>query len=455
MLRIREPAVAGRFYPADPAELRATLQTCFERACPVRPGAPCPRALIVPHAGYAYSGVAAATAFSTLREHRALIWRVVLLGPSHQMAFKGLALSRAESYRTPLGDIPLDTGSSRRLLSLPGVHLLEAAHLHEHSLEVQLPFLQTVLGEFMLLPVVVGDADPAQVAALLEAFGGDEGTLFVISSDLSHDLDDAAAKILDRLTCDAIEQLDAAAIGDRQACGRIAVKGLLLHAERRHWKAETLALCNSGDGRPGDPGRVVGYGAWAFHPETYNPGRLSTSDRDTLKSIAWASIRQGLAGGGPLAVRPEVYPPRLSANGAVFVTLLKDGDLRGCIGSLEARRPLVEDVSHHAWDAAFNDGRFTPLHPEELDGLTMHISMLVPPEPLEVHSEEELVNRLRPGIDGVILEEGHRRATYLPSVWSQIPDPVRFVRYLKRKGGWPERYWSPALRVWRYEVEEF
>ncbi|RZU47856.1 hypothetical protein EV700_0823 [Fluviicoccus keumensis] len=454
MLRIREPAVAGRFYPADPAELRAALQACFERAGPVRPGAPCPRALIVPHAGYAYSGVAAATAFATLREHRALIWRVVLLGPSHQTAFKGLALSRAESYRTPLGDIHLDTSSTRRLQTLPGVHLLEAAHLYEHSLEVQLPFLQTVLGEFTLLPIVVGDADPAEVAAVLDAFGDDEGTLFVISSDLSHYLDDAAAKILDRLTCDAVEQLDAAAIGDRQACGRIAVKGLLLHAERRHWKPVTLALCNSGDSS-GDHDRVVGYGAWAFYPETSKPDRLSTSDRDTLKSIAWASIRQGLDGGGPLLVRPEVYPPRLSANGAVFVTLLKDGDLRGCIGSLEARRPLVEDVSHHAWDAAFNDTRFAPLQPQELEGLTMQISMLVPPEVLEVHSEEDLVNRLRPGIDGLILEEGHRRATYLPSVWSQIPDPVRFVRYLKRKGGWPERYWSPDLRVWRYEVEEF
>ncbi|HEX5276546.1 MAG TPA: AmmeMemoRadiSam system protein B [Fluviicoccus sp.] len=455
MLQIREPAVAGRFYPADPAELRAALQACFDRAGPARTGAPCPRALIAPHAGYPYSGVAAASAFATLREHRALVWRVVLLGPSHQTAFKGLALSRAETYRTPLGDIPLDAAATRRLLALPGVHLLEAAHLYEHSLEVQLPFLQTVLGEFMLLPVVVGDAEPAQVEAVLETFGDDEGTLFVISSDLSHYLDDAAAKRLDSLTRDAVEHLDAAAIGDRQACGRVAVKGLLDFAARRHWKPETLALCNSGDSDAGNRERVVGYGAWVFYRETPKPDRLSTSERDTLKSIAWASIRQGLAGGGPLAVRPEVYPPRLSANGAVFVTLLKDGDLRGCIGSLEARRPLVEDVSHHAWDAAFNDARFTPLQPDELEGLTMHISMLVPPEALEVHSEEELVNRLRPGIDGVILEEGHRRATYLPSVWSQIPDPVRFVRYLKRKGGWPERYWSPGLRVWRYEVEEF
>ena len=145
----------------------------------------------------------------------------------------------------------------------------------------------------------------------------------------------------------------------------------------------------------------------------------------------------------------------LSANGAVFVTLLKDGELRGCIGSLEARRPLVEDVSQHAWDAAFNDPRFAPLQAEELEGLTLHLSRLAQPELLDVASEPELVDRLRPGIDGLILEEGRRRATYLPQVWTQIPDAARFVRFLKRKGGWPERYWSPAMRVWRYEVEEF
>jgi AmmeMemoRadiSam system protein A len=156
-----------------------------------------------------------------------------------------------------------------------------------------------------------------------------------------------------------------------------------------------------------------------------------------------------------LTVRPEVYPPRLAAKGAVFVTLLKDGELRGCVGSLDARRPLVEDVAAHAWDAAFSDDRFAPLRPEELAELSMQICMLVPPETLDVHSDEELAAALRPGIDGVILEEGHRRATFLPSVWSQIPDPARFVHFLKRKGGWPDRYWSPALRVWRYEVEEF
>lgn len=454
MSRIRLPAVAGRFYPADPKALGEMVRSCLERA-PVPPeGAPCPRALIAPHAGYVYSGVAAAAAYNCLRPHRGLLWRVVLLGPAHRVGFRGLALTTADTYRTPLGDIPLDKSTAERLSVLPGVQWLDQAHQAEHSLEVQLPFLQTVLAEFTLLPIVVGEADPAQVAAVLEAVADDEGTLILISSDLSHYLDGETARQLDQRTCRAIEQLDGEAIADDQACGRLPVKGLLQVAARRRWKPVTLMLCHSGDAT-GDQERVVGYGAWAFYINQTQPDRLSSSERDTLLSVAWASLRQGLAGGGPLAVRPEVYPPKLAANGAVFVTLQKDGDLRGCIGSLEARRPLVEDVAHHAWDAAFNDPRFAPLRPEELEGLSLHISMLVPPQPLEVTSETELVSLLRPGIDGLILEEGHRRATFLPQVWSQIPDPARFVRFLKRKGGWPERYWSPQMRVWRYEVEEF
>ncbi len=454
MPHIRQPAVAGRFYPAGAEALRQQVQACLD-AAPVPPaGTACPRALIAPHAGYPYSGPTAARAYALLAAHRPQLWRVVLLGPSHHVAFPGLALTSADAYHTPLGDIPLDKAGASRLAALPGVRVLDQAHIPEHSLEVQLPFLQEVLGEFTLLPIVTGAAAPEAVAAVIREFQADEGTVFVISSDLSHYHDDEAARRLDAATRHAVEQLDPDAVGDDQACGRVALRGLLLAAKQLNWRVETLALCNSGD-TTGDRERVVGYGAWAFYADQARPEKLSSSDRDTLTSIAWASIRHGLEHGGPLPVRPEVYPPRLSANGAVFVTLLKDGELRGCIGSLEARRPLVEDVSQHAWDAAFNDPRFAPLQAEELEGLTLHLSRLAQPELLDVASEPELVDRLRPGIDGLILEEGRRRATYLPQVWTQIPDAARFVRFLKRKGGWPERYWSPAMRVWRYEVEEF
>lgn len=267
MSRIRPPAVAGMFYPSGAAELRALVESLLAGSCVEDESSTRPKALIVPHAGYVYSGAVAAEAYAQLCAHRATIRRVVLLGPSHRVGFRGVALSSADAWRTPLGDVPLDTAAARQLAALPGVQALDAAHAGEHSLEVQLPFLQTVLGEFTLLPIVVGDAGAGEVAEVLERFWYDEQTVFVISSDLSHYLDYATAQRIDRATCNAIEQLAGELIDDEQACGRNPMKGLLLAARRHHLKPVTLRLCNSGD-TAGDRRRVVGYGAWAFYPAT-------------------------------------------------------------------------------------------------------------------------------------------------------------------------------------------
>jgi len=264
-LRIRPPAVAGLFYPADTQQLDALVQACLDGRCIEDESAVCPKALIVPHAGYVYSGKVAAGAYAQLCPHRRRIRRVVLLGPAHRVAFRGLAVSGAGAWRTPLGDVPLDIAAARSIAALPGVVLHDDAHAREHSLEVQLPFLQHVLEDFTLLPIVVGQATPAQVAGVLDALWGDEHTLFVISSDLSHYLDYDTARRLDGVTCQAIEQLAGELIADEQACGRIPVKGLLLAAQRHGLVPVTLQLCNSGD-TAGDRGRVVGYGAWAFYP---------------------------------------------------------------------------------------------------------------------------------------------------------------------------------------------
>jgi MEMO1 family protein len=265
MTRVRQPAVAGMFYPGAPDALRATVAELLADGHVEDESAVCPKALIVPHAGYVYSGAVAAEAYVQLRAHRAGIRRVVLLGPSHRVGFDGLAVSTAEVYRTPLGDVPLDVAAAAELAAQPQVRALDAAHANEHSLEVQLPFLQAVLDDFLLLPIVVGSADAEEVAAVLEPFWQDEATVFVISSDLSHYLDYASAQAIDRVTCDAIEQLAGHRIGDDQACGRNPVKGLLLAARRHQLSPVTLRLCNSGD-TAGDRQRVVGYGAWAFYP---------------------------------------------------------------------------------------------------------------------------------------------------------------------------------------------
>ncbi len=261
MTTVRQPAVAGMFYPAEAAELRGTVDAML---CEVpATSAPIPKAIIAPHAGYIYSGPIAAHAYARLVPARERISRVVLLGPSHRVPLLGLASSGADLFHTPLGDIPLDRAAIETVEKLPQVVRLDAAHQMEHSLEVHLPFLQAVLGNFSLVPLVVGDAPPEQTAEVLELLWGGEETVIVISSDLSHYQSYAAARELDRATCTAIERLDATAIRYEHACGRNPIGGLLVLARRKGLQVETLDLRNSGD-TAGPRDQVVGYGAWVL-----------------------------------------------------------------------------------------------------------------------------------------------------------------------------------------------
>lgn len=261
MDRVRQPAVSGMFYPADRDELSGTINSYLEKAH--APAGPVPKAIIAPHAGYIYSGPIAATAYSCLVPAAAVIRRVVLLGPSHRVPFYGLAVSTADAFMTPLGSILLDRPSIDLLLTLPQVKALDEAHRLEHSLEVQLPFLQRVLHSFTLVPVVVGEASPQEVSETLDLVWGGPETLIVISSDLSHYQDYATAQRLDRATSDAIERLDCAAIDQEQACGCNPVKGLLYNVSRHRLRATTVDLRNSGD-TAGPRDQVVGYGAYVF-----------------------------------------------------------------------------------------------------------------------------------------------------------------------------------------------
>ncbi len=261
---IRQTAVAGSFYPADSNELRLMLDQFMTQAEQQQPKfAYAPKAIIAPHAGYIYSGPVAASAYHSLYTASDKINRVVLLGPSHRVPFRGLASCHASHYATPLGLIPLDKENLDRLEALPQVSVNDAAHIPEHSLEVQLPFLQRVLDDFVLTPLVVGDADENEVAEVLEILWGDHHTLIVISSDLSHYHDYATAQRLDQHTSRAIETLNPAAIQYEDACGRNPVNGLLHIAKRRAMHVETVDLRNSGD-TAGPRDQVVGYGAYLF-----------------------------------------------------------------------------------------------------------------------------------------------------------------------------------------------
>lgn len=261
-MTLRPPAVAGSFYPDDPVILAGTVDGYLSDVRPARGSVP--RALVAPHAGYLYSGPVAASAFARLREARGRFDRVLVLGPSHRVAFRGLALPEEEvaGFAMPAGAVPLARVDDAVLSDLPQVLRSDAPHAREHSLEVELPFLQTVLGSFELVPLSVGEATPAEVAAVIERLA-DERTLVVVSTDLSHYLPYDEARRVDARTSVAIERLDAGAIGRDDACGAVPLRGLLVWARARGLACERLDLRNSGD-TAGPKERVVGYGAYAF-----------------------------------------------------------------------------------------------------------------------------------------------------------------------------------------------
>ncbi len=267
-LHVRPPAVAGMFYPADADELTGDIRA-YLAAVPARAQA-APKVLIVPHAGYVYSGAVAAHAYALLAPLHAKIRRVVLLGPAHRVPIRGLALPVAEAFATPLGSVAIDADGARAALALPQVSASDVAHNLEHSLEVQLPFLQTVLDDFTLLPFAVGAATPLQVAEVIDLLWGGPETLILISSDLSHFHGYAQAQGIDRNTASEILAFDPT-VDHQQACGATPINGLLLSAKRRGMSIELLDLRNSGD-TAGDHARVVGYAAFALtEPEHDEP----------------------------------------------------------------------------------------------------------------------------------------------------------------------------------------
>jgi AmmeMemoRadiSam system protein B len=269
-VKVRLPVVAGHFYPADPGALRQQVQRLLADA--PTPQASQPKGLIVPHAGYVYSGPIAATGYAWLVPWAETIQRVILLGTCHSPGIKGLAATSADIFLTPLGQVPVDRPSVQAALRYPQVLLSDVASDRDHAIEVQLPFLQLVLESFAIVPFLVGQADKDAVADVLDALWDGDRTIIVVSSDLTHHLPIEEARLRDRVTADAIERLDGAALGPRSACGRNAIAGLLTAAQRHGLCSRTVDLRTSGD-TAGPRQSVVGYGSWVFSREhTAPPG---------------------------------------------------------------------------------------------------------------------------------------------------------------------------------------
>lgn len=456
---IRPTAVAGSFYPREPATLLADVDAFLAAAEPARPEVP--KAIVVPHAGYVYSGPIAGSAYATLARGRGRIRRVVLLGPAHRVPVRGLARASAQLLSTPLGALAVD----ERLDALvPWVPVSDVAHAEEHSLEVQLPFLLRVLGpEVTIAPFVVGDAAPSEVARVLEALWGGEETVVVISSDLSHYLPYAEARSVDQATADAIVALAPGPLGSARACGARAIDGLLEVARRRGLTASRLDLRTSGD-TAGGRDEVVGYGAFAFYAakdqprESSPPGsaRLAITQEQGRRLVELARSEVDLALGVRGAQSIVASEPWLDRPGATFVTLRRrDGELHGCIGSLEPRRSLGLDVRRNAVSALLEDPRAPSVDRDDAADLVVEVTVLGPLERIAASSRDELLGKLRPFEDGVVLAYQSHRGTFLPQVWASLPEPEAFLAHLERKAGLPVGFWSPELEAYRYAAQKF
>jgi AmmeMemoRadiSam system protein B/AmmeMemoRadiSam system protein A len=434
------------FYPGDARSLAAEVDDLLGGVSQPAPRLGYPKALIVPHAGYIYSGGVAARAYDELGAARGSVRRVVLLGPTHRVAVRGLAMPSAGAFATPLGTVPIDTAALDSVRDLPQVVVSDAAHAMEHSLEVQLPFLQKMLGDFALAPFAVGMASVAEVAEVIERLWGGPETLVVISTDMSHYHSYEQARAIDGSTIKRIAAF-ATDIHHEEACGASPLNGLLFFSKQKNLSLKLLAACNSGD-TAGDKGRVVGYSAFGL----YEGGAVSLHEAGrALLSLARGSIETNLLG------KPEATAAAswLSQTGATFVTLTKEGVLRGCIGSLQAARALAEDVAENALGAAFRDPRFPAMSAAEWPQCRVEVSLLSTPKPVRFADEADLLEQIEAGADGLIIEADGKRATFLPQVWEDLSEKRAFLDHLLRKAGLPADTRLTRCKVSRYRVAKW
>ncbi len=457
-LEIRKSIVAGRFYPADPSELRRLIENyvrAAEKTCVESPERMHLKAVIMPHAGYVYSGPTAAHAASVLKG--AHVTKVIIMGPDHRIGFTNASISGADAYETPLGQVMIHEDANRLKRTYDIFGVIELSDRYEHSIEVVLPFLQSSLADFSIIPIVMGTGETRPYAAALGSVI-DEDTLLVVSSDLSHYLPYEQAVKKDRETIDMIVSLNEEGLGTgkNRACGILPILVTVHLALQRGWKPILLHYSNSGD-TAGMRDQVVGYAAIAFYGGPMQK-TFSEEQGQALVQLARKTIQErlGIQSEEGESLSQTLTEDAFQAKRGVFVTLNKKGRLRGCIGCLEARESVLDGVRHNAINAAFRDPRFTPVARSEMDDMDIEISILTDPMPLEYTDYKDLLAKLRPGIDGVIIRLGYAGATFLPQVWDQLPKKEEFLAHLCAKAGLPSDEWKQGnLEVSTYQVQYF
>lgn len=454
----RPPAVAGRFYSSDPRVLDQQIHSWLYTPMQHYPRL-CPKVLVVPHAGYLYSGEVAARAYALLKPFRHQIRRVVLLGPSHSHDFRGIAIPSVDFFETPIGNIPLDRKMLASLLMFPEVVVNDEAHAFEHSLEVQLPFLKSVLDEFLLVPLAVGNAKDARVFEIIEQIWGGHDCLVVVSTDLSHFLSESAAVRRDSETLKRIVKLSPT-LHPEDACGAISLNGVLRSAALRGFRAEILAATHSGE-TTGCKTRVVGYSAVALWPPSAQsspnqPLNVAENEDARIGEALVILARNAIADRLGIPPLKALRHQRLAAPGAAFVLVYRNGKPQGFAGRLVAgTRALDADVRHHALAAAFEDIRFAPITVDDWEGIAVEVSLLGTPEPLVFDSEASAIRALTPGCEGIIFSYKTHRSMLMPQAWYEIPVARDFLRELKIRAGLPADFWSSAIRLSRYRTRDF
>jgi MEMO1 family protein len=451
MSNIRLPEMAGKFYPADPNAALTMLQACLNST--IETGINNPKMLVLPHAGWNYCLPVMASGLRTLLAAKAKIKRVVLIGPAHRLQFTGIATPSQGVWKTLFGDVKIDTTQMNSLVKAKKIVVNNQAFTNEHSLEVILPALQKIIGEFQLLPLLVGEVEEAQVEEVLREIWGGAETLIVVSSDLSHFNSSQEALNKDTQTRVDIESYGQSRITAQEACGYRALNAALKIAETQDLRLTALDVRHSGHFTQ-DQSRVVGYGAFVAEPAA--TARLNENDRKHLVNTAMLALEKAVE----LQTMPEfsldpALKPTFAALRASFISLKMNGQLRGCIGSLYPYRSLLLDVASNAVKAALSDERFASLTKEELATCDVEISILSHPRALTFASQEEALSQMRVGHEGYILREGENVGLFLPSVWEGLPSPQAFLNGLKRKAGLKEAYWSDTLKIFRFTTESF
>jgi len=462
---IRKPVYAGSFYPKTRSELMSFIEQLTGRVKQTHvqhlPHTSL-KALIMPHAGYIYSGMTAAHISLALKKNQ--FKKVIVMAPDHRVGFKVGAISDATAYETPLGLIPLNHDAATLRGNNDLFQSIPASDRVEHSVEVVLPFLQYFLKKFELIPIVLGQNSDLvdRVSAALDPLI-DQNTLLVVSSDLSHYLPYQEAVDRDQKTIKMVLNLEAGKLLKREnaACGKIPILIVINMARRHGWQPILLHYSNSGD-TAGDRSRVVGYAAIAFYGGSSmqnsidSSHSLSEQQGQTLVKLARQAIAERLGKksieADPASMKDSIFQDHRGT----FVTLTINKQLRGCIGNLDSNESILSGIKRNAINSAFHDPRFSPLKAHELDRVDIEISILTKPHPLEYRDSKDLLAKLRVNVDGVILRNGPASATFLPQVWKQLTKPEQFLSHLCMKAGLPADDWERSrLEILTYQVQYF